>query len=138
MQVRTFIRRSLLHYRGIHLAVIAGVATAVGVLAGSLAVGDSVRGSLRDLVLGRLGQTHSVITSQELFREKLADSFPVSAPMMVLEGVVTSDADSRRANNVAVYGVDARFWTFNDRNEPPSGVGVSQALARELRMKAGD
>jgi putative ABC transport system permease protein len=137
MRTGTLIRRSLLHYRGIHLAVIAGVAIAVGVLAGSLAVGDSVRGSLRDLVLGRLGATHSVITSQELFRDKLTDLFPGSAPIMVLEGVVTTD-DGRRANNVAVYGVDARFWTFNDRNEPPSGVGMSQALARELGVRAGD
>ncbi len=138
MRTVTLIRRSLLHYRSIHLAVVAGVATAVGVLAGSLAVGDSVRGSLRDLVLGRLGATHSAITSQELFREKLADSFPGSAPMMVLEGVVTSDADSRRANNVSVYGVDARFWNFNGRNEPPAGLAVSQPLARELGVKAGD
>jgi hypothetical protein len=34
-----------------------GVATAVAVLAGALLVGDSVRGGLRDLVVGRLGAT---------------------------------------------------------------------------------
>src|SRR5579871_2368276 len=108
MTIGTLARRSLFHYRGINAAVIAGVATAVGVLAGSLAVGDSVRGSLRDLVLQRLGATQSVVTSQELFREKLADPTPAFAPMMVLEGVVSSDASGRRVNNVSVYGVDAR------------------------------
>ena len=137
MSPRVYIRRSLLHYRGIHLAVIAGVATAVAVLAGSLAVGDSVRGSLRDLVSGRLGATRTVISSTSLFREKLADSFPGSAPMMILEGVVTADTGGRRANGVAVYGVDNRFWKFHATSEPPD-VGISEALARDLDAKAGD
>src|SRR5579871_223652 len=138
MTIGTLARRSLFHYRGINAAVIAGVATAVGVLAGSLAVGDSVRGSLRDLVLQRLGATQSVVTSQELFREKLADPTPAFAPMMVLEGVVSSDASGRRVNNVSVYGVDARFWKFHDRPEPAEGLAISTALARELDVKTGD
>ena len=47
----------LRHYWRTNLAVVLGVATAVAVLAGALLVGDSVRGSLRDLVLQRLGRT---------------------------------------------------------------------------------
>ena len=49
-----------------------GVATAVAVLAGALLVGDSVRGSLRDLVLQRLGRTDQVVVSTGFFREALA------------------------------------------------------------------
>jgi putative ABC transport system permease protein len=137
MRITNLANRSLLHYWGIHLAVIAGVATAVGVLAGSLAVGDSVRGSLRDLVLGRLGNTHSIITSPHLFSD-LSVSFPPAAPMVVLEGIVSSETDGRRANNVAIYGIDDRFWHFNEREAPAPGMSVSQALARELGVKAGD
>ena len=43
--------RGLSHYWRTNLAVVVGVATAVATLAGALLVGDSVRGSLRDLVL---------------------------------------------------------------------------------------
>jgi len=51
----------LTHYWRTNLAVVAGVAVAVTVLAGALIVGDSVRGSLRDLVLQRLGTADLVI-----------------------------------------------------------------------------
>ena len=50
-----------------------GVATAVAVLAGALLVGDSVRGSLRDIALGRLGHTDQVLSSMGFFREALSD-----------------------------------------------------------------
>ena len=46
-------RRSAAYYWRTNLAVVFGVAAAVSVLAGALLVGDSVRGSLRDLALGR-------------------------------------------------------------------------------------
>ena len=63
--------RGLTYYWRTHLAVVCGVATAVAVLAGALLVGDSVRGSLRDLVVGRLGKTDYVVTSSGFFREQL-------------------------------------------------------------------
>ena len=53
--------------------MVLGVATAVAVLAGALLVGDSVRGSLRDLVLAALGRTDRVVVSTGFFREALAD-----------------------------------------------------------------
>ena len=54
-----FISASLRHYRRIHIAVALGVAVATAVLTGALLVGDSVRGSLRDLTLQRLGNIDS-------------------------------------------------------------------------------
>ena len=55
MRARQIAIRSLTYYWRTNVAVVLGVATAVSVLAGALLVGDSVRGSLRDLLLGRLG-----------------------------------------------------------------------------------
>src|SRR5213593_397312 len=91
-------KRSLRYYWRTNLAVIAGVAIAVAVLSGALVVGDSVRVSLRDLVLQRLGRTDDVVFSTGFFRESLADeltanrafgdSFDAACPMIVLEGVV--------------------------------------------------
>ena len=73
MTVWTLIRRNLTHFWRTNLAVIAGVAVAVAVLAGAFLVGTSVRASLRDLALLRLGALDHVITSPLFFREALAD-----------------------------------------------------------------
>ena len=53
--------------------VVLGVAVAVAVLAGALLVGASVRESLRQIALGRLGATEVVITAPIPFRAALAD-----------------------------------------------------------------
>src|SRR5258708_7923311 len=98
MRLGTYARRSLLYYRGVHLAVVFGVATAVAVLTGSLIVGDSVRGSLRALVLGRLGSTRTVVSTPNTFREKLADAFGDAAPILILSASVTRDAGGKRSN----------------------------------------
>ena len=57
-------RRSLTHFRWINLAVLLGAGVATAVLTGALLVGDSVRGSLRDLALERLGRIdHALVVS---------------------------------------------------------------------------
>ena len=50
-----------------------GVGVAVSALAGALLVGESVRGSLRELALARLGATGHLVTAGHLFTEQLAD-----------------------------------------------------------------
>src|SRR5271154_7190128 len=131
MRTRTLVGRSLRYYWRTNLAVILGVATAIAVLSGALLVGDSVRASLRDLVLQRLGKTEGVVTSAQFFREALANDVAGSAPLIALQGVVTHEKDGRRASNVAVYGVDDRFWKFHVVGSH-DGVEISSALAREL------
>jgi len=140
-------RRSLAHYWRTHLAVILGVAVAVTVLSGALLVGDSVRGSLRDLVLGRIGRADLVVSSSAgFFREALAadlkadpsfaDGFADIVPLVAVEGIAIDQASSRRASRVQVYGVDDRFWTFHGvttvTGPGARDVLVSPALAREL------
>ena len=73
MRASRLVYRGLIHYWRTNIAVVLGVATAVAVLAGALLVGDSVRGSLRDLVVQRLGHTDQVVLSSGFFREQLAD-----------------------------------------------------------------
>src|SRR5438876_3919205 len=119
MNRRTLIRRSLAHYWRTNAAVVLGVATAVAVLSGALLVGDSVRGSLRDLVLQRLGRTDLAVLSSGFFRAALAAdigndpafvaAFEGVAPVIVVQGLVANQASGRRASHVQVYGVDDRF-----------------------------
>jgi hypothetical protein len=148
VNARDLVRRGLGHYWRTNLAVIAGVATAVAVLSGALLVGDSVRGSLRDLVLVRLGETDRLVVSTSFFREALADDLKQSAgtsiagvaPMIAMQGLVSEQGTGRRAARVNVYGVDDRFWTFHgvQRTGPVNrDAFVSRALANDIGAAAG-
>src|SRR5688572_19328460 len=95
MTTATLVRRSLGYYRGANLAVIAGVAIAVSVLAGALLVGESVKASLRRLVLDRIGNTATVVESVNAFHDGLVEG----APLLALEGIVTNQSNGRRARS---------------------------------------
>ncbi len=151
MTAATLALRGLAHYWRSHLAVVLGVATAVAVLTGALLVGDSVRGSLRGLVEGRLGRADQVVVSTSFFRAALADdlaadarvssSVAALAPLVVAQGVVTAQESGRRVGDVAVYGVDDRFWRLHgmgDVTGPELRDGfVSPALAADLAVETG-
>ncbi|HKE85900.1 MAG TPA: ABC transporter permease [Vicinamibacterales bacterium] len=149
--IRLVLRGVTFYWRS-HLAVVLGVATAVAVLAGALLVGDSVRGSLRDLVLGRLGKTDLVIGSTTFFRDQLATDLSTDAeftkqfvritPLVVAQALVTGQESGRTAGDVRVYGVDDRFWRFHEV-AGLTGPGdreafVSPPLADRLATKEGD
>ncbi|MBI1763497.1 MAG: FtsX-like permease family protein [Acidobacteria bacterium] len=151
MTFSTLAQRNLTHYWRTNLAVILGVATAVAVLAGALLVGDSVRLSLRALALQRLGKTDLVIAGNTFFRAQLAAdlhaapefaaNFQAVCPLIAMPGVVTNDANNTRAGNVAIYGVDERFWQFHGVDKKfadDSDVFISPGLARELNAKPED
>src|SRR5258708_10340229 len=124
MQTSTLLRRNLAYYWRTNLAVVLGVAISVSVLAGAALVGESVRASLRDLFLNRLGATDSVVVGAGFFREALADSFPAACPLIAMEGLVVNNRGGSRASPVSVYGVDNRFWKFHSRpgTAPASGA----------------
>ena len=153
MTLLALVRRNVVHFWPTNLAVIAGVAVAVAVLAGALLVGSSVRASLRVLALERLGAIDQVVTSLGFVREELAGelleaegmaaSFGGAAPIVAVEGFVTHQASGRRASGIQVYGVDHRFWTFHGLDAAPRELGrndvfVSEGLARELGVADGD
>lgn len=155
--------RSATYYWRTNVAVLLGVSAAVAVLGGALLVGDSVRGSLRDIALGRLGKTDQALSSTGFFRESLGServTAPVlpprveepgrytvetvragarseKAPLIVSTGFVTHEPSGRRAGSVVVYGVDERFWNFHGV-QPPDGPAISQALAAELNAQKDD
>jgi hypothetical protein len=142
MRAGTLLVRSLRHYWRTNLAVVAGVAIAVAVLAGALIVGVSVRASLRDLVLERLGRTDHVIAASGFFREELSSAFGSAAPLVVVEGFVTSQDTQRRASRVQVYAVDGRFWRFHglsQAQEPAANDAfLSESLAAEIGAASSD
>jgi ABC-type lipoprotein release transport system permease subunit len=153
MRKGLLLKRNLAYFWRTNLAVVCGVATAVAVLVGALLVGDSVRASLRELFLLRLGSADHVVSASTFFREQLADEvqsqtqftasgFKAVCPLVVLSGTVTREAGGQRASAVQVYGVDERFWRFHAREGTAAPHNrealLSESLARELGAKAGD
>src|SRR5215213_7775690 len=146
MQTTRLLKRSLAYYWQTNLVV-------VSVLAGALLIGESVRGSLRDLSLRRLGKTDDVTSAPGFFREQFAidlmqpgqfvtDGIGFTCPLIALEGVVVHEPSKRRAGGVKVYGVDERFWKFNGVTgitAPENREAlVSQSLASELGSGPGE
>ena len=149
-------RRSLIHYWPIHLAVVAGAAVATAVLTGSLVVGDSIQASLRDLTLERLGRIEQAITGERLFRAALADRLEASTdstavPILALRGATVHATSGARAARVGIWGVDERFSDLFPGDAAAAqlqlgrrqgqlfpSLAINAALARELGAAAGD
>ena len=145
MQTTQLIKRSLAYYWQTNLVVVLGVAIAVSVLAGALLIGESVRGSLRDLSSQRLGKTDDLISSANFFREQLAADLEqqgqLTCPMIVLDGVAVHESSKHRFGEIKVYGVDERFWKFNGVTgvitPQNQDVLVSQSIVNEMGSGAG-
>lgn len=147
-----FVISSLVYHWRMNAAVAMGVAVGTAVLAGALLVGDSVRGSLRHLMLDRLGRIDDVLVSDRMFSTGLVTelnaspdfnaSFDVALPAILLEGSSSQPDSGARANRVSLIGCDERFWKLGSggpqRPIAEGDVVVNQSLADELAVKAGD
>jgi len=152
MRTSQFLKRNLTYFWRTNVAVILGVAAAVAVLAGALLVGDSVRGSLRELFLERLGNTDQVVVANGFFRDQLASDiqkhdqfrvggFVAAVPLIAINGAITNESSRQLSSDIQVYGVDERFWAFHGRDvKAPVDreILISDSLARELGNNAGD
>ena len=153
--------RSLIHFWRIHLAVLLGTAVATAVLTGALLVGDSVRGSLRDLTFDRLGRVDYALLSEQFFREELAadllsetalsEQFDDAVPAILLGGTAVNADTRARASRVQIQGIDEGFlnlWSNAEtanlddflakqpRQSFPSVI-INQSLQKELNVQVG-
>ena len=154
MRLRTLYGRSLLFHWRTNAGVVLGVAVGTAVLTGALIVGDSMRGSLRDAALGRLGRVDYALLSNRFFHEALATDLTVAmkdaaygfetSPVILLSGGSVNAATQARANRINIVGVDERFWSLRAEGEegpaPVTGRAVilNEPLATELGVAAGD
>ena len=153
MNAFRFITVSLRHYRRVHIAVAMGVAVATSVLTGALLVGDSVRGSLRDLTLERLGRIDSALVAGHMFRADLVGElaantefkrhFATAEPAILMSGTLQSGSgkESRRATAISIIGIGPGFWSLGagGPREPlaEDEVAITESLARELGVEVG-
>jgi len=155
-------RRSLIHYWRLNLAVLLGAAVTTAVLTGALIVGDSVRGSLRGLTLERLGKIDDAMIAEKFFRQELSNdienspafqrNFSAAAPAILLSGTAIHAKSKTRATKININGVEQNFLPFfaaDSANLAPSlfskpsgqifpSVAINQALQNELQAKIGD
>src|SRR5438876_6245143 len=118
MTLGTLILRSLRFHARSHLGALLGAWVGSAVLIGALVVGDSVRGSLRDMALARLGKVQLALAANDrFFRAELAAELAhkglldgMSVPAIALPATAHTPDESARANRVQVLGVDDRFW----------------------------
>lgn len=167
MKKRTLIQRSLRHYWRTHLAVLLGVVAGTAVISGALIVGDSVRESLKQMSLDRLGRIDLAVHSHRFFRQDVGEKLPESdpkyvatfetpVPALILDGaLVREDEDGKvldRAGRIQIYGIDERFagvsefsadtipTSFEDKEtlETITEAVLSDRVATAIQASAGD
>ncbi|MFO0945513.1 MAG: ABC transporter permease [Planctomycetota bacterium] len=139
MTYRRLMVRSLLYHWRTNLAVLAGCVIATSVLAGALLVGDSMRGSLREMTLERLGAIDLALVGTRFFEQDLparlarrpefSEHFSQAAGVILIRGSVTGPGQSV-AREVAIVGTTPEFWRLFPE------VGDPQQLARQFIVNA--
>ncbi|MBW7905744.1 MAG: ABC transporter permease [Phycisphaerae bacterium] len=142
--------RSLTHYWRTNLATALGVAVGAAALTGALLVGDSMRGSLRDMALRRLGRVECGVLATRFVPENLVERVEAACagraravPLIWMTGSASNPESGALAHQVQVYGVEQRFEltreSTDDVPRPASlDVVLSAALAEELSARLGD
>jgi ABC-type antimicrobial peptide transport system permease subunit len=152
MSLSRLIVASLRYHWRTNLAVMLAVTAASAVLTGALVVGDSMRASLRHLLLDQLGRIDEVLVADRFFRAELADElqarpefeayFSRAVPAIYLTGTVENPASSLRAGRVGVIGAGAAFWSLGEGGpQEPPGEGqivLNEPLAAEVGARVGD
>jgi len=166
MTLGTLIFRSLHFHSRAHLGALLGAAVGSAVLIGALGVGDSIRLTLRDRALERLGQTQlALFSGDRFFTQSLsrrlgsplgfataATSAQTVSPdaiflrgrepvttLLQLPGTATSEDDRARANRVQVFGVQDSFWSFGQspsQRTSPSSGAVLFNEALAVQLRA--
>lgn len=142
MRNGVLIWRTLCYFRRSSFAVAAGVAVATAVLAGALMVGDSMTGSLSELVDQRLGRTDHLLHSPMFFPQSLSErlaaqnggfaaDFQNASSAILTRGSLS--IDKVRSPGVRVIGAAAQEFAV-----PRNRCVLSAALAEDLDVAAGD
>ena len=144
MRLLFFAAGGLKHHWRAHLGALLGTALCVMVLTGSLLVGDSLKGTLRQQALDRVGQVRSALVGGDrMFRSALAGELGSRvAPLLMLAGSVNRSDAKARINRAQLIGVDERFWGMSvsgrrfDVGENDAVLNV--AAAKRLGVREGD
>ncbi len=142
LSVWRLIFRTVAFYWRSHLCLALAVAACTAVVAGALAVGDSMRHTLQTLAAQRIGRIgYALSAGGRLFRQDLADK-TATVPVLSLPGIAVSADGTRRVNGIHVLGVDSRFAGLAPSPGFPvlkdGTAALNVALAGRLGAQIGD
>lgn len=148
MSLTKYILRTIRHYLKLNFTIVLGIALSTAILVGALIIGDSVRYSLQQITVQRLGKTSQVITAGErLFGRQLATELSEktgteTAALLRTNGFGVIDGGEIRINQLAVWGVDATIGNFASYPElfqlRNNEVAINENLASISGLKVGD
>lgn len=130
------ILRNLSYFRGVNLALVAGMVVATAVLTGAMMVGDSVRDSLATLARQRLGKVDDALIGRRFFDQSLADRLKADpqlsgrfdlAPAIVLQGGASNEDETVRAGGVQILAA-GNDWVPVDRGRCILNRPTAEAL----------
>jgi ABC-type lipoprotein release transport system permease subunit len=126
--------RNLFYFRWANLALVAGMAVATAVLTGALMVGDSVRGSLRELAQQRLGKVDYALVATRFFEQSLAQRVGTPGktdvvPAVILRGGASDESGQRRTAGVQIAALGGDWVPA-----PRGNAVVNGELARDLGL----
>ena len=155
--------RTILHYYRLLLPVALGVAVSSAVIVGALLVGDSMRGSLKDIAMDRIGSIDSVVLAPRWFDAKRLDQAATVLAstdgqpaeihgLLLLSSVVAELQDrsgesegkiiTRRSTELTLLGTDEAFWNLGSirPSRLPKGneLVLNASLAEKLDAQVGD
>lgn len=147
MSLLKYFFRSIWYYKKQHFAVFFGTVISTAILCGALIIGDSVKYSLKHLVVKRLGNTIFAMETGDRFvtdklAEKLAESLQVNAASLFqLEGIAINPETSERINSTQILGIDENFWSLSGVEFMDLGddvAAISSNLSKNLGLNVGD
>lgn len=148
MSFLKLILKSTWHYRRLNLTIVLGIALSTAILVGALIIGDSVKFSLQQITVQRLGKTSQVVTAGErLFHQQLAkqitgNSNSKASALLRANGFAVIEGGELRINQLAVWGVDSTFSYFANNhaafNLKDNEVAINENLAEIAGLKTGD
>lgn len=158
LSLHSIVLATLRHRLALTLTLAIGVATATAVVTGAFLVGDSMRGSLRDLTIQRLGRIESILAPGQFFPFESVTGPGVDGVAIILfpgGGIEHSQSPTtgdptlrspsiRRVGGVQIIGVDDDFWELNLDEWRPShpldddSVILNASAADELGVHIGD
>jgi len=148
MSLTKLIIKSIWFFRKLNLTIVLGIALSTAILVGALIIGDSVKYSLQQITVQRLGKTSQVISSGErLFRSELASEIATktgvkTAALLRSNGFGVINGGELRVNQLAVWGVDETMGNISDYPESfqlkNNEVAINENLASLSGLKVGD
>jgi len=141
--------KSIKFYRKQHIATILATATCTAILTGAFIIGDSVRGSLSEMVSERLGNTsYALELNHRYIKSSLADKLAKQigikvTPVLRTNAILSKSGGEQVVSNVRINGIDLGFGQFANQTDLfdtllDDEIFINKPLAQHLNLQVGD